>query len=440
MSDSDQRPMLSIVIPTRERGLYLQHSLNTAIACRDDRIEIVVSDNASHDDTAAVVGANGDPRIRYVRTPERVSVCANFSSAFSNATGDYILYIGDDDAVLPGGIADLIAVLTEQRPDIVSWPEVSYEWPRDNADGLLRIRRRHLGGGVQSRDPAEYMSKICAGESGIASVHCGCVSRDIVHAVASKAGRYHYYTIPDASAFAALALAKSYIYLNRPVTVYGRSPASNTSALLTAGSSAYATFGRENESDAREEFLDLRCRSIFAFGLDGLMQTRRLFGLSGPPISFEKWKERIVKDILSMRAEVRQEQVRFVNEWLEKNHIAPLEIAPSKLAAAHASPPMTAAKKRRRKTSLRRIAIPASQSFMPNVDAAVQVAEYVIGPAVLTHKQPRLAALMRWFGIATRARLVSKRDGEKAARRYPFTAADVSALTPSTPGVDASAG
>lgn len=417
MSDSDQRPLLSIVIPTRERGRYLEHSLNTAVACKDLRIEIVVSDNASQDNTTAIVAAKGDPRIRYIKTAERVSVCRNFSSAFSNATGDYILYVGDDDAVLPNGIEDLLAVLTDHKPDIVSWPEVSYEWPRDNADGLLRIRRRHLRGGVQSRDPTEFMQRICAGETGIASVHCGCVSREIVHAVASKAGRYHYYTIPDASAFAALALAKSYIYLNRPVTVYGRSPASNTSALLTAGSSAYATFGRENASDAREEFLDLRCRSIFAFGFDGLLQTRRFFDLSGPPINFEKWKERIAKDILSMRAEVRKEQVRFVNEWLEKNDIAPLEIAPFKLAAAHASPPITAAKRRRRKTSLRRIAIPASQSFMPNVDAAVRVAEYVIGPDALTHKQPRLTSLTRWFGVAVRARLVSKLDGEKAARR-----------------------
>ena len=406
MSYFRQRPLLSIVIPTRERGLYLAHSLDTAIACKDPRLEIVVSDNASQDNTAAIVAGKHDPRIKYVRTPERVSVSRNFESAFSNASGEYILYIGDDDAVLPHVISELLIILSENKPDIVSWPQVSYSWPSDNANGLLRIRRHNLRGGFESRDPADVMRKVCAGESEGASVHCGCVSRKLVHTITSLAGQYHYYVIPDASAYGALAFAKSYIYLNRPVTVYGRSPASTTTALLN-GSAAYTTFARENAIDASEDYLDLRCRSIFAFGLDGLMLSRRLFGLSSPPVNFEKWKERIGRDIVSLPEKIQDEQAGFVNEWLAKHQTGPL----TKLIPSSSYSPTKPARRRRRKTSLNRIAIPATRTFMPNVDSATRMAEYIIGPGDLSWRRPWPLALLRWFGVVIRARLANEQWG-----------------------------
>ncbi len=408
MSSRTQRPILSIVIPTRERGRYLRHSLNTAIACKDPRVEIVVSDNASQDNTGAVVAEKGDPRIRYIRLPERVSVSRNFSSAFSNASGDYILYIGDDDAVLPSGIKDLLAILTERKPDIVSWPEVSYLWPSASEYGLLRIRRYQVRGGIESWDPAGYMQKVCDGGSGIVAVHCGCVSRELVNKVTSITGRYHYYVIPDASAFAALAFAKSYIYMHRPVTMYGRSPASNTKALQTPGSGTYTSFGSENSADAREEFLDARCRSIFAFGLDGLLFTRQLLGLSSPPINFNKWKEEITGDLISMPKEARSEQGGYVNEWLAKNEIAPIDM--KMVESVPVRPcfvPMDPPKKRRRKISLKRVSIPATGQFIPAVDSAVRIAEYVIGPRSLNERKPKRAQFFAWLGIAARAHLAA---------------------------------
>ncbi len=70
--------LISIVIPTRERAEVLRHSLASCTRIVDSEVEIVVSDNASLDDTAAVVAANGDKRIRYLRTPKRCSMSENF--------------------------------------------------------------------------------------------------------------------------------------------------------------------------------------------------------------------------------------------------------------------------------------------------------------------------------------------------------------------------
>jgi len=406
MENGGRRPLLSIVIPTRGRGLYLKHSLNAAVACKDPRIEILVSDNASEDNTAAVVAEQRDKRVRYVRTPRRGPVSDSFEFAFSNATGQYILYRGDDDAVLPGGIRDLLVVLQARAPDIVAWPEIDYLWPGESAKGFIKIKRRQVEGGFEEQDRAELMRAICSGERGAYSVFLGCVSRDLVESVTSIAGRYFYHSAPDSTGFGSLACAKSVINLHRPVTVFGRSPAStsiSTTTFSAAASNSNALYVMENAGAAPEGLLDVRSRSLWAQSLDGLMLTRRIFALSSPPINFDKWRERIVGEVVGMPEPFRTEQTELLNPWLGRNGMAPVDLAPTP-----ASAPSRPRGLRKRKIALSSITLPAEPGFLDNVEAAASVAEAIIGPAALSSRPPRPIALLRWLGAMARA---SRRTG-----------------------------
>lgn len=69
-----------------------------------DDFEVLVFDNASEDDTPAVVREFSDPRIHYVRSEKRVNGQggqASYEAAFRAATGQFFHAIGDDDALLP---------------------------------------------------------------------------------------------------------------------------------------------------------------------------------------------------------------------------------------------------------------------------------------------------------------------------------------------------
>ena len=55
---SSQRPLFSVVIPTRNRGHLLRHALHTALNQTFDDYEIVVSDNNSSDATPQVTRSN----------------------------------------------------------------------------------------------------------------------------------------------------------------------------------------------------------------------------------------------------------------------------------------------------------------------------------------------------------------------------------------------
>ena len=120
---------ISIVIPTRERALYLRQSLATALAIDDPDVEIIVTDNESTDDTAAVVAAHSDPRLKYVKTGARVSMRQNFENGMRQVTGDYVIFFGDDDGILPGQFRFLRRLLEERQPDALSWSLPTYGWP-----------------------------------------------------------------------------------------------------------------------------------------------------------------------------------------------------------------------------------------------------------------------------------------------------------------------
>ncbi|QTL04129.1 glycosyltransferase family 2 protein [Aquabacter sp. L1I39] len=103
---------LSICIPTYNRARFLEHLFPQIKAWGeswDFSYEVVVSDNHSTDDTPDVVErhrAEGLP-IRYFRQEEN-KVLFNLISVFHRAEGQYVLYLADDDLLIPEAVADNI--------------------------------------------------------------------------------------------------------------------------------------------------------------------------------------------------------------------------------------------------------------------------------------------------------------------------------------------
>lgn len=105
-------PTLSICVPTYNRAHFLRHlfpHIREASRDFDFSYEIVVSDNASPDETPEVVEqfrAEGMP-IRYFRQEENKRL-SNLFSAFRRARGHYLVYLADDDLIIPKALADNI--------------------------------------------------------------------------------------------------------------------------------------------------------------------------------------------------------------------------------------------------------------------------------------------------------------------------------------------
>lgn len=106
-------PLVSIGLPTHNRAPTLERALASALAQTYARLEVIVSDNASRDETEALcrAAAARDPRVRYVRHECDKGPTANFNELFTACSGDYVLMLADDDWLEPGYVAACLAAL-----------------------------------------------------------------------------------------------------------------------------------------------------------------------------------------------------------------------------------------------------------------------------------------------------------------------------------------
>jgi glycosyltransferase involved in cell wall biosynthesis len=110
------RPLLSAVIPTRNRAGMVCEAVESALCQRDGEVEVIVVDDASTDDTANVLARTFASRIRLVRLPERRGAGAARNAGVRLASGELVAFLDDDDLWLPGKLDAELQVF-ERFPD-----------------------------------------------------------------------------------------------------------------------------------------------------------------------------------------------------------------------------------------------------------------------------------------------------------------------------------
>src|SRR5215831_9453472 len=95
--------LVSIGLPVRNGAATISSSIESVLAQDHDRIELVISDNASTDGTEGICRAlaAADPRVRYYRHRENIGLLNNFVATIGLAGGEYFRWIGDDDRLRP---------------------------------------------------------------------------------------------------------------------------------------------------------------------------------------------------------------------------------------------------------------------------------------------------------------------------------------------------
>jgi len=112
---------VSIIIPTFNREKYIPQCIDSALAQDYPNIEVIVSDNASSDNTEEVVRKySNDSRVRYFRNKENLGMTPNWRRAiYEHATGDWAIILGDDDYLLSASFISKAMALVEKEPVIV---------------------------------------------------------------------------------------------------------------------------------------------------------------------------------------------------------------------------------------------------------------------------------------------------------------------------------
>ncbi len=120
-------PLISVIIPCYNAEKTLARCLSSVLQQSYDRLEIIIIDDGSTDNSSAIYQdfQRRDHRIRYI-IQENSGVSSARNKGVKMAKGDYICFVDSDDWVEPNYCEALYQILIREQADI-SIVEASYE-------------------------------------------------------------------------------------------------------------------------------------------------------------------------------------------------------------------------------------------------------------------------------------------------------------------------
>ncbi len=118
-------PKVSIGMPVYNGEQYIKEALDSLLAQTFTNFELIISDNASNDDTAAICKEYvlKDSRIRYIRQDINIGAVANFEFVLNKAVGKYFMWAASDDKWSLNWIETLLSEMSAEL-NLVSFGEI----------------------------------------------------------------------------------------------------------------------------------------------------------------------------------------------------------------------------------------------------------------------------------------------------------------------------
>ncbi len=221
------RPLLSIIVPTKERYDYLEKLIHLILSFESREFELIVQDN-TRDNSRIISFFNSikDDRLRYFHDPTPLTSVQNFDKAVLNTQGKYVIFIGDDDFLLRN-VCDVVKFMENNAIDAVKFRRANYYW----ADG--ERKKSLLTTGLFSKNitllsPVKSLKKVlsngCQEIDILPSLYYGIVKKDVLDQVYKIGHTYFPGNSADIANGVALSFfIKRYAYIKLPIVVPGTS-------------------------------------------------------------------------------------------------------------------------------------------------------------------------------------------------------------------------
>jgi glycosyltransferase involved in cell wall biosynthesis len=239
---------VSLIIPTRERAETLQYTIMSSLNQQSMEYEVIVSDNFSNDKTKLIVDGFSDSRIKYINPGRRLSMTDHWNFAVPHARGDYVIIIGDDDALMPNAIDKFIGYIEQYPSKIYSWPTHVYFWPfGDKSAEIHNFVSSYTPVKIDLNKLLVYSIRFgLCNYNKLPHLYHSAVHRTILDEIFEKTGSYFKTTIPDVyMSYTLPVFYKSAFDLGESISVVGHSPKSNSGSLMS-----------DKETEVLNKFLD----------------------------------------------------------------------------------------------------------------------------------------------------------------------------------------
>lgn len=227
-------PLLSIIIPTKNRYEYLIKSVNAMLKrINGNDYEIIIEDNNESfiDLQNYLTGANKN-KVKQFHTAKSIDIVTNTTNAISHSNGKYLVFIGDDDFVSPN-ILEIVYRLNDKNGNNLTYTPGNYYWPgvffakksSYNDPSTLQIYKNWNNNFVVRNSCNELRRVLDKGGCyylGLPRFYHGICSRMLLEKIKHRFGSYFPGPSPDISISIAIALTlDEYYFVNYPVTFTG---------------------------------------------------------------------------------------------------------------------------------------------------------------------------------------------------------------------------
>jgi glycosyltransferase involved in cell wall biosynthesis len=139
-------PQVSVALPTRDRWPMLKQALGSTLDQQGVRVEVIVVDECSSDETPFQLQGIGDERVTVVRNEEPRGPAAARNAAIERARGEWIAFLDDDDILAPENFrtqlaqadSDQVALLYGGRVEVDQALTVVHRTRPAKPEGLAR--------------------------------------------------------------------------------------------------------------------------------------------------------------------------------------------------------------------------------------------------------------------------------------------------------------
>ena len=226
-------PIVSIVIPTKNRydTLFPLVRAIEKICEKHSDIEVIVQDNSDDNSKALVFFSELQSKnIRYYYEGGWLSVGDNSDLAILHSTGEFVSFIGDDDAFTEH-ILDVAKIMKDKEIDACGCDYALYRWPA----AMIKKKKSlaYYSNGSIVRCPLIFKELKRIMHNGIQTrrnlpgVYHGLIKREKLFEIYMKTGTFFPGPSPDmANSFALSLIVKKYIMTSVPFIIDGYSKAS----------------------------------------------------------------------------------------------------------------------------------------------------------------------------------------------------------------------
>lgn len=302
----------SIVIPTRNRQRYCVESAASALLSGRDDVQVIVADNSDDPDLLpAMLKEQGlYDRVTFLpSSAQMLPMRANWERALDVVQGEWVCYIGDDDALHAESYDMMDFMADNMSPKVHTWRPVYYKWPcfPEQDRSLLHLSYEAVGCTIQkSQDVLLQHIEFKHNDKWPAagpSIYHGLVHFTVIAITRKLYGEYFLnYVVDYACAITNATFIKSYVQYYWPITIMGACGNSNTAGLTSTGSGKKKIdhFFAENP-DRRADYEEYETSRLHApWVIAGYSQILDRIGLP-----FEMTPEKFARSVRSELARVR---------------------------------------------------------------------------------------------------------------------------------------